>query len=97
MKGVVYQDEHNSVTNDIQNAETHNKSDIDELKELIHKQNDMIGELSKRLDQQQEYIDKRMNERDHVLLQRFDQSMEEQKKLVSGEREKKGFFNRLFK
>lgn len=28
------------------------KGDIDELKELLHKQNELIGELSKRLDQQ---------------------------------------------
>lgn len=81
---------------EMDNVTEHNKSDIDELKELVHKQNDMIGELSKRLDQQQEYIDKRMNERDQLLLQRLDQSMEEQKKLINSEKEKKGLFDRLF-
>lgn len=95
IQGVVYQDNNNSVTNDIHNAESRNDSDIEELKTLVYKQNELIAELSKRMDKQQEYIDKRLIERDQVLLQRLDQSLEEQKRLATAE-EKKSFFGRLF-
>lgn len=85
----------NSVTNVTHNTESRNDSDIEELKTLVYKQNELIAELSKRMDKQQEYIDKRLIERDQVLLQRLDQSLEKQKRLAITE-ENKGFFGRLF-
>lgn len=51
--------------------------------------------------EQQEYIDKRLNERDRVLMQSLNESMETQKQLAVTQQEaaeeKKGFFSKIFK
>lgn len=67
-----------------------------ELKELIHKQNELIKGLTDRLDDQQQYIDDRLKERDQALMQVLKESMETQKQLSASKEEKKGFFSRLF-
>src|SRR5699024_9531473 len=68
VKGIVKQGQGITMTNETYSAQMHDKDDIKELKEMVHKQNDLIEELTKRLDHQQEYIDKRLNERDHALM-----------------------------
>lgn len=88
----------NAVAHVTDNAEQRNKSDITELKQLIEKQNEMIGEMSKRLDQQQEYLDKRLNERDQLLMQTLNESMETRKMIAAAEeKEKQSIWSKLFK
>lgn len=93
---VVNLEGHNTITNVTNNGDEANRNDIAELKELIHKQNDLIKGLTERLDQQQEYIEKRINERDQVLMQSIKEIMESKKQIAATEIEKKGFFSRLF-
>lgn len=50
----------------------------------------MIEELTKRLDQQQEYINERLKVRDRLLMQSLDEKMEAQRQIAAAE-EKKGF------
>lgn len=92
----------NTYTNVINNGDTSNDSDIEELKELIykqteliHKQTESIGELSKRLDKQHNYIDDRLNKRDELLMKSMRESLET-KKLIAATEEKKSFLARLF-
>lgn len=58
-------------------------------------------ELHKRLDQQQKYIDERLEQRDIKLMESIRESQEERKALLQlaaaqEEAKKKGFFARLF-
>lgn len=66
-----------------------------ELKELMHRQTEMIGDLSKRLDKQQDYISRRLEERDRLLIQTLRESLET-KKQTALPTFKKNFFSRLF-
>ncbi|GAB4074576.1 hypothetical protein GCM10028778_20790 [Barrientosiimonas marina] len=70
---------------------------------LIKQQNELIKDLSERLDEQQEYINTRLKERDQALLQTLDDKLETRKQLAStqeseeaNESSKPGFFARLF-
>lgn len=78
-----------------------NTEDIKELKGLVENQNDLIKELISRMDQQQKYIDERLEQRDRKLMESIRESQEERKALLQlaaaqeGEK-KKGFFARLF-
>lgn len=96
----------NAYTNDTNNAvipydsvmkRVENK--IDNQNEMIHKQNELIGELLTRLDKQDEYINNSIKERDKLLLKAIDERLEAQKQIASTEEKekKKGFFARLFK
>src|SRR5690625_3539583 len=92
-------DEHNTYINAINNTDTTNDNDIKVLKEMVHKQNDLIKGLTDRLDQQQEYMDNRLKERDRLLMQSINEIMESKKQIATAEKEaeqKKGFFARLF-
>lgn len=80
-------------SNDIQYNEQVDKRHS-ELKEMVHKQTDLIGELSKKLDQQQNYISESIKERDRVLMQSLNEIMESKKQITA--EGKKGFFARLF-
>lgn len=69
--------------------------DVEEIRKLFTKQEKFNAELLKRLDQQTKYINRRMEERDKVLMQSINESLETRKQLASA-KEKKGFFARLF-
>lgn len=78
-----------------------NHNDIQELKDLVTNQNDLIKELISRMDQQQKYIDERLEERDRKLIESLRESQEERKALLQiaaaqEEEKKKGFLARLF-
>lgn len=96
VKNIVSLEEGNISTNDTNNTDTLNNSDIKELKEMVHKQNELIQELSNNLDRQKQYINDRLKERDQALMKVLNESMETRKQLASSE-ERKGFFSRLFK
>jgi hypothetical protein len=68
---------------------------------MNEKQTKFNEELLKRLDQQQKYIDDRMNERDKRLIESLRESKEERQALLQiaaaqEEDKKKGFFSRIF-
>lgn len=84
----------NADPNESENAIQHHNSDIAELKDMIYKQNELIKALSNKLDHQQEYIDKRLNERDNLLMKSLNEMLENRKQIATAE--KKGFFARLF-
>src|SRR5690625_2237078 len=75
---------HSNETNEINNDVTTYKNDIQELKVLVHNQNELIKGLAGRLDKQQEYINNSIKERDN-------ESLEAQKQIAIKE-EKRGFF-----
>lgn len=73
-------------------------SDIKELKEIIYKQHqaflkqsEMVQELMNKVDQQQRYINDRLEERDRKLEQHFSAIA-----ATNEEENKKGLFQRLF-
>ena len=57
-------------------------TDIQELKILVNKQNDLIKDLIKRMDQQQKYIDERLNKRDKRIEETIKESQETKKFLL---------------
>lgn len=79
-------------------------SDISELKEIIQRQNGLIEALTKRIDQQQEYIKESLERRDKDLLQairesqqaRLETAADQEKQEPPQQQEKRGFFQRLF-
>jgi|SRR5699024_6462349 len=96
IKNVVQIQEDNTYTNVINNGYEANENVIRELKETVHKQNDLIKGLANKLDEQQEYINKRLNERDGALMQAMNEIMETKKQLATTQ-EKRGLLSRLFK
>ncbi|MFC4024352.1 hypothetical protein ACFOUV_11155 [Oceanobacillus longus] len=68
-----------------------------------HTQNELIKELVQRLNQQQDYIEIRLKERDKMLMQTINDRLETQKQIAAAkeaeaeEQQKQGFFIRLFK
>lgn len=99
IRNVVSIEQHDTYTNDISNADTPNNSDIKELKELVYNQNELIKSLAVRLDEQQKYIDKRLEERDRLLMQTMKETLEAKKQIASTEQQeekKKGFWSKLF-
>lgn len=90
-----------SITNESAKKERYN-DDIKELKDTIDKQNILLQELMKKMDQQQQYIDERLEERDRKLMESLRESQEERKALLQissaqEEEKNKGFFARWFK
>lgn len=74
---------------------------VNVLTDMNEKQTKFNEELLKRLDQQQKYIDDRMNERDKRLIESLRESQEERQALLQiaaaqEEDKKKGFFSRIF-
>ncbi len=60
VKNVVNLEGHSNESNVTNNAQEPNNNDIQELKEMINKQSELILSLTSRLDQQNEYIDKQV-------------------------------------
>ena len=50
INNIISIDKHNSYTNDINNVVERDNNDIQEIKELVHNQNELIKELTTRLD-----------------------------------------------
>lgn len=73
---------------------------IDVLTDMHQKQLGFNQALIKKLDQQQSYIEERLEQRDKKLMESLRQSQEEKKALAEAaatqEEKKKGFFARLF-
>ncbi|MDX8367816.1 DUF3967 domain-containing protein [Cytobacillus sp. IB215665] len=69
---------------------------LDVLTDMSEKQNKLNAELLKKLDQQQKYIDERLNERDKLLMQSLNEATEVRKQIAAATEEKKGFFAKLF-
>ena len=70
------------------------------MRGLVENQNELIKELISRMDQQQKYIDERLEQRDRKLMESLRESQEERKALLQlaaaqEEEKKKGFFARL--
>lgn len=75
--------------------------EIKELKEVVQQQNILLQELMKKMDEQQKYIDLRLEQRDKKLMESIRESQEERQAILqlaaSKENEKqKGLFSRLF-
>lgn len=77
------------------------KDDIEELKTIVTQQNLLLAELVKKIDQQQKYIDEKLEQRDNRLMESIRESQEVKQQLLqiaaSQEEEKekkskKGFF-----
>lgn len=70
---------------------------LGEIKKEIQELKDLNRELLQRLSEQQKYIEKRLEERDRLLMQAIRES-QETKKLIAAAREenKKSFWSRLF-
>lgn len=71
--------------------------DITELKELILKQNTVIKELVEQVQQQQKYIENRLDQRDELLMQSIRESQETKQLLLATKEEqekkpRKGLF-----
>lgn len=81
--------------------------DINEMKQQLQelmKQNEQQSHfneaLIKKLDEQNQYIEKRLNERDKMLMESLRTTLEQTKQIAASREEgtkKKGLFNRLFK
>ncbi|MEH7440489.1 DUF3967 domain-containing protein [Neobacillus drentensis] len=82
----------------------HNESyndDIKELREIINQQNILLQKLIEKMDQQQKYIDERLEQRDRTLIESLRESQEVKQQLLQiaaahEEEKKKGFIARLF-
>ena len=95
IKNVVNVGEDNTYTNATNNGVQAYESDISELKELVNNQTEVIKEFSKRLDQQDEYINNSLKERDAALVESIKDLLETKKELAAAE-EKGGWFSRFF-
>lgn len=63
VRNVVYLEDYNDESNVINNGKETKHNDIKELKEMILKQNDLIYNLTKKLDNQQTYINQKLDRR----------------------------------
>lgn len=105
INNVVSIDKHSTYPNAINNVDSSNRSDIQddiqELKEIVLKQNELIKVLTDKMDQQQEYIKNSLNERDKILMRTMNELLENRKQIAAAQEEekekKKGFWSRLFK
>ena len=96
IKNIVSIEKDNTYTNAINNTDTDNNDDIKELKEIIHKQNELIQTLTEKMDQQQNYINKRLNKHDEMLMKALNESLEAKKQITATE-EKRRFFKKIFR
>lgn len=64
--------EHTNESNVTDNAQEPNNNDIQELKEMINKQSELILSLTSRLDQQNEYIDKQVEFKLNEAIEKVD-------------------------
>lgn len=71
---------------------------IGKLLDYIEHQEEFNKQLLKRLDEQQKYIEERLDKRDSLLLESIRETQETKKLIAAAqeEQQKKGFFSRLF-
>ncbi|GAA0472761.1 MerR family transcriptional regulator [Alkalibacillus silvisoli] len=75
------------------------KAKLEEQQEYMMKQEQFNAALMEKLDQQQKYINNRLDERDQALMQTLNQISEERKeqaKLLEEQKQKEGWFSKLF-
>lgn len=98
INGIVRIEDDSTYTNAINNANEQDSNDIQELKEIVHKQNELLEQVITRLDEQQKYIDGSLKERDKALMQTMNDILESKKQIETADKEenKKSFFARLF-
>jgi DNA-binding transcriptional MerR regulator len=88
------------ITTENQIAERYD-DDMKELKDVVNQQNVLLQELMKKMDQQQKYIDEKLEQRDRKMMESIRESQEVKQQLLQiaaakEEEKKKGFFARLF-
>lgn len=76
-------------------------NDIKELKEIVQQQNTLLQELMKQMNEQQKYIDLRLDQRDKKLMESIRESQEERQALLQiaasqENKKRKGLLARLF-
>lgn len=75
-------------TNVITENEQHDER-YNELKEMIQQQNELLKQMAKKLDDQQRYIDERLEKRDQLLMQTIRESQEKKALLETAATNKK--------
>lgn len=78
----------------------HESNDMDELRELLKKQNDLISHLIDKLDHQEKVINEWLNERDKDLMRTITEKLETQKLIaatIEEEPQKKSIFEKWLK
>ncbi|PEO88128.1 DNA-binding protein [Bacillus pseudomycoides] len=75
-------------TNVITENEQHDER-YNELKEMIRQQNELLKQMAKKLDDQQRYIDERLEKRDQLLMQTIRESQEQKALLETAATNKK--------
>lgn len=63
--------------------------DITCLKDMINKQNELLEKLVAQIEQQQKYIDERLNKRDEMLMESLRQSQETKMLILAAKEEQK--------
>lgn len=81
---------------DTHGADERYKEELGELKDMVKNQSVLINGLTERLDEQEQYIKKSIHDRDMKLLQSIDEIIESKKQIAAPEKERKGFFARMF-
>lgn len=78
-----------------------NDQDFNELKQLIHQQNELLENLVQLLNRQQQYIDDQLMIRDRSLMHSINEKLEAQKLAAATEEaeitEKQSLFSKVFK
>lgn len=87
VKNVVYLEGDNDESNVINNGKETNYNDIKELKKMILKQNDLIYNLTKKLDDQQTYINQKVDKRIEAPKEKIEGILAEHKVKVRLEEE----------
>ncbi|MBJ8031066.1 DUF3967 domain-containing protein [Bacillus cereus group sp. N21] len=71
-----------------QNEERHIEG-FNELKEMIQQQNELLKQMAKKLDEQQQYIDEKLEKRDQLLMQTIRETQEQKALLETAATNKK--------
>lgn len=87
---VVNLEGYNNKSNETNNGNEANNNEMEELKEMIHKQSELLLNLVDKLNQQQEYIERRLDKK--ISHNHADEQIEG----PDIKKDKKGFFSRLF-
>lgn len=82
----------------LQRYDERHTDEINELKEMIQQQNELIKTLTERLDEQQKYIEERLNKRDEMLMQVLRSHQQETQRLITAAREENlPWYKKIFK
>lgn len=100
ISGAIQLDNHVTATDATNDLVSHDEDRIDELKDMILQQNEMIQSLSDELADHKRFINESINKRDQNIMQLMN-DMSEQKQIAATEednesKKEKGFFAKLF-